>query len=118
MTVALDGITVVDISGIGAYASMILADFGATVIRIAPVPGIRQGMPAVGGPGLVGAATRVGESVRQATHRGQRSIALNLKHEDGRAIARALAADADVFLESFRPGVCDRLGGDTRNSPP
>ena len=110
MTTALEGLKVVDASGIGAYAAMILADFGADVIRIAAVPGSRRPKPNVGGPGNVGAATRLSASAIRATHRGHRSIALNLKHPDGQAIAQALAADADVFMESFRPGVCDRLG--------
>ena len=114
MVTALDGTKVVDVSGIGAFASMILADFGAEVVRIRPTPGARatsadsastdRRQPDGNEARLSGALRRT------ATHRGSRSIALNLKHEDGQAIARALVAEADVFLESFRPGVCDRLG--------
>lgn len=110
MTNALEGLKVVDISGIGAYASMILADFGAEVTRVSAVPGSRGGQPAVGGPGIVGAATRLSGTARGSTHRGNRAIAINLKHEEGQVIVHELVKDADVFLESFRPGVCDRLG--------
>ena len=44
MTHALEGIKIVDISGIGAYASMILADFGAQVTRVSAIPGTRRGL--------------------------------------------------------------------------
>ena len=110
MTTALDGIKVVDVSGIGAYASMILGDFGAQVTRVSAVPGTRRGVAPVSGPGLIGAASRLGRTAGLSTHRGNRDIAVNLKTDDGRAIVQSLAKDADVFLESFRPGVCDRLG--------
>ncbi len=105
MVTALEGIKVVDISGIGAFASMVLADFGAEVIRIRPAPGARETSTEARDT-----SAPLSQALRTATHRGSRSIALNLKHEDGQAIARALIAEADVFLESFRPGVCDRLG--------
>ena len=111
MTHALEGIKIVDISGIGAYASMILADFGAQVTRVSAIPGTRRGLaPVEGGRGNVGAATRLSKTAGGSTHRGNRDIAVNLKTDEGRAIVQALAQDADVFLESFRPGVCDRLG--------
>ena len=111
MTHALEGIKIVDISGIGAYASMILADFGAEVTRVSAIPGTRRGLaPVEGVSGNVGAAVRLSKTAGEATHRGNRDIAVNLKSDEGRAIVQALAQDADVFLESFRPGVCERLG--------
>ncbi|TBR15584.1 CoA transferase [Rugosibacter aromaticivorans] len=43
-------------------------------------------------------------------NRGKQSICLNLKHDDGRAALHSLAAQADVFIEGYRPGVVRRLG--------
>ncbi len=112
MTHALEGIKIVDISGIGAYASMILADFGAEVTRVSailrrpPRPRARRGRSAATSGPPCGCRRRP----VQATHRGNRDISINLKSDEGRAIVQALAREADVFLESFRPGVCDRLG--------
>ncbi|MEY8801443.1 CoA transferase, partial [Leisingera sp. XS_AS12] len=59
---------------------------------------------------------RDGESLLfQSVNRGKKSIVLDLKSEDGAAAARALAAECDVLVENFRPGVMDRfgLGADT-----
>ena len=72
---------------------MLLADMGADVLRVDN---------AVGGP------VRSGDMLS----RNKRSIALNLKTPGGQRILQQLAADADVFLEGNRPGVCARLGCD------
>ncbi len=88
----------------GPYCSLILADFGAEVIRVEP-PG--------GGDWTryVPPLAPDGQSVLfHAVNRGKKSLALNLKAEEGRAIFLRLVRTADVLLESFRPGVMERLG--------
>jgi crotonobetainyl-CoA:carnitine CoA-transferase CaiB-like acyl-CoA transferase len=77
----------------GPLAAMLLADHGADVIRVDPPGGSRWQTPA-----------------NATWNRGKRSIALDLKSDADREIARALIAGADVVIEGFRPGVMDRLG--------
>ena len=95
MTV-LDGIKVVDFSTTltGAHTSQLLSDFGAEVIMVEP-PG---GSPLRRQPAFPFWA------------RGKKSIALDLKIGPDTAVARRLAEDADVLIESWRPGVAERLG--------
>ena len=85
--------------------TQMMADHGADVIKLEPVNG---GEPNRGiGP------MRDGVSIYFAnTHRGKRSIQLNLKSETGREMALRLAAEVDVVVEAFRPGVIHRLGMD------
>jgi crotonobetainyl-CoA:carnitine CoA-transferase CaiB-like acyl-CoA transferase len=92
----LEGLVAVDASwGMpGAVTSMILADYGATVVKVE-----RPG----GGPDRDSPA-------RAAWERGKRSVTLDLTAPEGAARLRSLIAGADVFVESFRPGVADRLG--------
>ncbi len=101
----LDGVRVLDLSqgAAGPIAGMILGDHGAEVVKIDP-PGGEWGRKL--GPPFVGddAAAYFG------MNRNKRSIAVDLKHPDGVAVARALARRCDVLLESFRPGVLERLG--------
>ncbi len=88
----------------GPYCSLILADFGAEVIRVEP-PG--------GGDWTryVPPLAPDGQSVLfHAVNRGKKSLTLNLKAEEGRAVFLRLVETADVLLESFRPGVMERLG--------
>jgi len=101
---AFEGITVLDFTqGIaGPHASMLLALHGADVIKIEPPEG--DWGRALGQ--LKG--DHCAHSV--AFNRGKRSIALDLKSADGRAVVDRLAKRADVVMESFRPGVIDRLG--------
>ena len=101
---AFDGITVLDFTqGIaGPHASMLLALHGADVIKIEPLEG--DWGRALGE--LKG--DHCAHSV--AFNRGKRSIALDLKSPDGIAVVKKLAAKADVVMESFRPGVIQRLG--------
>jgi alpha-methylacyl-CoA racemase len=106
MTEPLSGIRILDLSRLlpGAYASQMLADFGADVIKVEE-PGsgdYGRSMPPYG-PGGMG-------QVFLATNRNKRSLSLNLKTEEGRTIFRRLVRTADVLLESFRPGVMARLG--------
>lgn len=102
----LDGIRILDLSRLlpGAYATQMLADFGADVIKIEEPGSGDYGrvMPPLGAGGM-------GLSFL-AINRNKRSLTLNLKTETGRAIFRRLVAQADVVLESFRPGVMERLG--------
>ena len=101
---AYSGMRVVDLTqGIaGPHCTMLLAQHGADVIKIEPMEGDwGRTLGDLRGD-------HCGHSV--AFNRGKRSIALNLKHPDGIAIVRKLAKDANVFTESFRPGVMARLG--------
>ncbi len=105
MSLPLSGIRILDLSRLlpGAYASQMLADFGADVIKIEE-PGsgdyARQMPPH--GPGGLGLYFL-------ATNRNKRSVTLNLKTPQGRSIFLRLVREADVLLESFRPGVMERL---------
>lgn len=106
----LDGVKVVDLSRLapGPFASMALGDLGADVLLVeAPAGAIRGG--------ATGAATVDAEAAaRRRAHnplgRNKRSIVVDLRQPEGVEIVHALAAQADVFLEGFRPGVTDRLG--------
>jgi crotonobetainyl-CoA:carnitine CoA-transferase CaiB-like acyl-CoA transferase len=102
----LRGIRVADFSRVlaGPYATMLLADFGADVIKIESPDGddTRAWRPPVDASGE---ATYFG-----AVNRNKRSIALDLTTEAGLAEARRLAATADVVVENFRPGVMGRFG--------
>lgn len=103
----LEGVRVLDISLFlpGPMLTMAMADHGADVIKIEP-PGEGEPMRHIEG-------VKNGASVWfRNSHRGKRSIQLDLKSEDGRAGFDALAAEADVIVEGFRPGVAARLGVD------
>ena len=95
----LDGITVLDLSSVGpaARASRWLADYGASVVKVGPVPA-RSGV-------------QIAPPFHSySAHRGLRRVLLDLKADGGRAAFLRLAGRADVVIESFRPGVVDRLG--------
>ena len=100
----LEGLKVVDLSVFlpGPYMTLMMADHGAEVVKVEP-PG--------GDPGREIGPEIGGETVFfRAMNRGKKSIVLDLKSENGKRALDALVADADVFVESFRPGVMDRLG--------
>ncbi|WP_237164832.1 CaiB/BaiF CoA transferase family protein [Paraurantiacibacter namhicola] len=102
----LEGITVVDLSQFlpGPVMTMMMADQGARVIKVEPPSGdpARQMEP-----------FEAGHSVWFANcNRGKESVALDLKSDAGKAALRALCAEADVFVEGFRPGAIARLGFD------
>ncbi|WP_229276018.1 CaiB/BaiF CoA transferase family protein [Agromyces kandeliae] len=103
---ALRGIRVADFSRVlaGPYATMMLADFGADVIKVEPPAGddTRHWSPPVD---ATGRATYFG-----GVNRNKRSVALDLTDAAGLAEARRLAATADVVVENFRPGVMARFG--------
>jgi len=103
----LKGIRVLDLTRLlpGPYATLLLADLGAEVIKIEE-PG--RGDPVRSLPPFVG-----GESARfLALNRGKKSLTLDLKPEKGREIFLKLARTADIVIEGFRPGVVKRLGID------
>ena len=101
----LEGIKVVDLSLFlpGPAMTQAMADHGANVIKVEPLPG--------GEPCREIGARRDGTTVWFAnTHRGKKSLTLNLKTPDGVEALLRLAQTADLFVEAFRPGVVDRLG--------
>ncbi len=103
----LAGLRVVDLSRLapGPYASMLLGDLGADVVLVEAPVGAIQGMAVDDGSE---AAER--QRAYNSLGRNKRSVIVNLREEEGRQIVHDLAAEADVFLEGFRPGVTDRLG--------
>jgi len=107
MTSALSDLLILDFSRVlaGPYATMVLADLGARVIKIEQ-PGLgdetRQWGPPFTEDGL--------SAYFIAVNRNKQSVTINLKHPDGQAIARTLARRADVLIENFLPGTMSRLG--------
>ncbi|MCJ7672458.1 MAG: CoA transferase, partial [Acidimicrobiia bacterium] len=99
MTALLEGVTVLDLASVGpaARASRWLADYGATVVKVGPVPA-REGVQIVP------------VYFAYSAHRGMKRALLDLKAPEGRDAFLQLATGADVVIESFRPGVVDRLG--------
>lgn len=97
MTGPLAGVTVLELGGKGPvpFAGMLLADLGATVIRVDP-------------PAIETAVARPFD--RDVQHRGKQSAVLDLKQPQGRDAVRAIASRCDVFVEGFRPGVTERMG--------
>jgi alpha-methylacyl-CoA racemase len=95
----LEGITVLDLASVGpaARASRWLADYGATVVKVGPVPkdsGVQITPP----------------FYAYSAHRRMQRALFDLKSPDGREAFLCLVEHADVVIESFRPGVVDRLG--------
>jgi crotonobetainyl-CoA:carnitine CoA-transferase CaiB-like acyl-CoA transferase len=109
----LAGLRVIDLSTVlaGPYATMLLADLGADVVKIEPPEGdATRGW----GPPWVGdeaAGTRTA-AYYLAVNRNKRSVRLDLRTEGGADILRRLLVDADVLIENFRPGSLARLGFD------
>ena len=102
---ALDGLTVIDFTQIGAgpTCTMLLADMGARVIKVeAPSGELGRGL----GPGWIGDDS----ALFHAFNRNKLGISIDLKSEQGAAVARRLIAGADILVESMRPGVMARLG--------
>jgi crotonobetainyl-CoA:carnitine CoA-transferase CaiB-like acyl-CoA transferase len=103
----LAGVLVADFSRVlaGPYATMLLADLGAEVVKVER-PGAGDDTRAWGPPYAAdGQATYF-----HAVNRNKRSVAWDLTSPEGLAAARDLAARADVLVENFRPGAFDRLG--------
>jgi crotonobetainyl-CoA:carnitine CoA-transferase CaiB-like acyl-CoA transferase len=101
----LDGIRVLDLTRIlsGPFASMFLADMGAEVIKVED--------PAMGDPVRHQGAAVNGYSLYFATfNRNKRSLTLDLRHPEAKAVLRQLVQRCDVVLNNFRPGVMDDMG--------
>ncbi|MEO1063931.1 MAG: CoA transferase [Actinomycetota bacterium] len=101
----LDGVKVVDVSAVmsGPLAATILADQGASVVKVEP-PMLGDILRHLG-------SNKGGMSgMFHVANRGKRSVVLDLRQDDGIDVLRRLAADADVFIQNFRPGVVDRMG--------
>ncbi|MBT4518381.1 MAG: CoA transferase [Halieaceae bacterium] len=95
----LEGLTILDLASVGpaARASRVLADYGMNVIKVAPV------------------AAKGAKQINPHYHaygagRGVKRIRVDLKSDQGKEAIYQLAANVDVVMESFRPGVADRLG--------
>ncbi|MEM1418393.1 MAG: CaiB/BaiF CoA-transferase family protein [Myxococcota bacterium] len=102
----LAGLRVLDLSRLlpGPFATMILADLGAEVVKVEdPRGGDYLRIMPLSAPGRPNV-------VFEALNRGKKSVVLDLKKPEGRDALLALVAEADVLLESFRPGVMERLG--------
>ncbi|QBX55949.1 CoA transferase [Nocardioides seonyuensis] len=95
----LAGVKVVEIGSIGPgpFCAMLLADLGATVVRV----------DRARGAALVGPSS---DFRTEVMHRGRQSIAVDLKHPRGAEAVLRLVEDADALIEGFRPGVTERLG--------
>ena len=109
---ALKGIRILDLAHLppGALCTMILADFGADVVKVGPASSESSR-----GAGVMGKLTADEEkrvAAFDALNRNKRSIGLNLKSDKGREVFIKLAKTADVVVEGFRPGVMKRLGID------
>jgi crotonobetainyl-CoA:carnitine CoA-transferase CaiB-like acyl-CoA transferase len=101
----LEGLKVIDLSQFlpGPYLTLALADHGAEVIKIEP--------PGEGDPGRnIGLSDGGATVFFRNLNRGKKSVVLDLKDPEGLQALLRLCEDADVFVESFRPGVVDRLG--------
>jgi len=101
---ALAGLRVIDLTQVmaGPFCTMLLADFGADVIKIEPPNGDSTRTM----PGAVGTDS----PSFNAVNRGKRSVVLDLKSEEGVGAVKALVRSADVFVENYRPGALDKLG--------
>ena len=95
----LEGVTVLVLASVGpaARAARWLTDWGATVVEVGPIPRDRD-------------LQITPPTHAYAAHRGMRRLMVDLQAENGRDAFLRLAAKADVVIESFRPGVVDRLG--------
>src|SRR5246127_981319 len=110
MSLPLEGVRVLNLSRLlpGGFCSLLLADFGADVVKVEDTgmgDYIRWSPPY-----YEGAHDSAKSALFLSLNRNKRSIRLDLKSDGGREALLALVRDADVVLESFRPGVLDRLG--------
>jgi alpha-methylacyl-CoA racemase len=110
MSLPLEGVKVLDLSRLlpGGFCSLLLADFGAEVLKVEDVnlgDYVRWAPPK-----YEGAEDSAAGALFLALNRNKSSIRIDLKSEGGREVFLRLAREHDVVLESFRPGVLDRLG--------
>ncbi len=102
---ALSEITVIDLTRVlaGPYCSMLLADLGANIIKIE--------MPKTGDDSRAHYPMVNGESAYYMNlNRNKRSVTLNLKTQEGKALLKELVKKADILIENYRPGVMEKLG--------
>jgi len=106
----LAGITIVDLSRVlaGPFATMLLGDLGADVIKVER-PGVGDDTRQWGPP-FVGPQGSQESTYYLSANRNKRSIVLDLRAPDDLAVLKKLLRSADVVVENFRPGVMDRLG--------
>ena len=105
MSLPLTGLRVIELGQLiaGPFASKILAEFGADVIKVEP--------PAGGDPLRGWRLIYEGTSVWWAAHaRNKRSLTLDLRTPEGQGVVRELAKDADILIENFRPGGMEKWG--------
>jgi crotonobetainyl-CoA:carnitine CoA-transferase CaiB-like acyl-CoA transferase len=107
MPLPLEGVKVLDLTNVmaGPYCAMVLGDMGAQVVKIEAFPegdASRRFEPQINGESYCFAVL----------NRNKKSVALDLKSPHGKEIVRKLAADADIVIENFRPGVVKKLGID------
>lgn len=105
MTLPLTGLRVIELGQLiaGPFASKILAEFGADVIKVEP--------PTGGDPLRGWRLIHEGTSVWWAAHaRNKRSLTLDLRTPEGQEVIRQLAKDADILIENFRPGAMEKWG--------
>ena len=101
----LAGVRILDLTRVlaGPYASMVLADLGAEVIKVE--------LPGTGDESRGFGPFQNGESAYfTSVNRGKKSVTIDLRQDRGRELALALAASCDVLVENFRPGSMDRFG--------
>jgi alpha-methylacyl-CoA racemase len=110
MSLPLEGLRILDLTRLlpGGFCSLLLADFGADVIKVEDtgVGDYIRWSP----PYYEGAHETARSALFLALNRGKRSIRADLKTDGGKDVLVALARGADVLVESFRPGVLERLG--------
>ncbi|MDE3069612.1 MAG: CoA transferase [Acidobacteriota bacterium] len=110
MSLPLEGVRVLDLSRLlpGGFCSLLLADLGADVLKVEDTGAgdyVRWAPPYYEGP-----HQSARSSLFLALNRNKRSLQVDLKNADGRDLLLRLVRSHDVLLESFRPGVLDRLG--------
>ena len=110
MSLPLEGVRILDLSRLlpGGFCSLLLADLGAEVLKVEDTgmgDYVRWSPPY-----YEGADDTAKSALYLSLNRNKKSVRINLKEEGGKEVLRRLARDYDVLLESFRPGVLDRLG--------
>jgi len=101
---ALDGIRILDLTRVlaGPFCTMVLSDLGAEVIKV-ELPGTGDDSRSAG-PFIKGESTYF-----MSLNRGKKSLTLNLRHQEGKAILKELVRRVDVLIENFRPGTMKKL---------
>src|SRR5438477_495032 len=107
MGLPLEGIRILDLTRLlpGGFCSLLLADFGADVVKVEDTGAgdyVRWAPPY-----YEGADETARSAMFLSLNRNKRSIRINLKEQAGKDVLLRLVRDADVVLESFRPGVLD-----------